>query len=98
MRCENIEEAGVLVAAAAQAGLDPVEAQRVLDDGRHADAVRQAESAWIGRGIRAVPAYIFSERLLVSGAQGTERFVTLLSRPELASAVAISPQRRAVTA
>jgi len=95
---ENIDETEVLVAAVERAGLDPVEARRVIADERNGIAVRQAESVWLQRGINAVPAYIFNHATLVSGAQDTERFVALLSSPELESSAGRIKQRRAATA
>jgi predicted DsbA family dithiol-disulfide isomerase len=64
----------VLVAAAANAGLDEGEAGDVLASGRFADEVRQAEKLWLSRGIQAVPAIIVNGQWLISGGQSPETF------------------------
>lgn len=70
----DVSDRDVLVAAAAKAGLDAEEAREVLDAGRFADEVRQAEQVWISRGIDAVPAIIVNGQWLISGGQSPETF------------------------
>jgi predicted DsbA family dithiol-disulfide isomerase len=79
-RGEDVHDLDVLAAVAAEIGLDPEEARRVLAEGLYADAVRQEEALWTGRGIQAVPAMVFAERYLVSGAQGVENYVGILGQ------------------
>ena len=79
-RREDVSAPAVLVAAAKRAGLDGQEAAAVLDDARYADAVRDRERLWIAQGIHAVPAFVFNERILVSGAAGTDRLADVLTR------------------
>ena len=76
--CKNINDLDVLVATAGSLGFDTDEARAVLEDGRYADVVREAENTWIGRGIRGVPAMVFNRRHLVTGAQGVDRYVGIL--------------------
>jgi len=64
----------VLVEAARKAGLDPVEAREVLDTGRYAQEVREAEQAWQRAGINSVPAVVINDRYLISGGQPAEYF------------------------
>jgi predicted DsbA family dithiol-disulfide isomerase len=64
----------VLVAAAEKAGLDPAAAREVLDSGRYAQAVRDAERVWQSRGIGAVPAVVIDDKYLISGGQPPEAF------------------------
>lgn len=71
---ENPSDRTVLLAAAAQAGLDSAEAARVLDEGRYAEAVRAEEALWQSRGIQSVPAIVIDERYLISGGQPPEAF------------------------
>jgi predicted DsbA family dithiol-disulfide isomerase len=71
---QNLGDPDVLAAAAEKAGLDAAEAHEVLDAGRYADDVRAEEKLWVSRGINSVPAIIFNERYLVSGAQPVETF------------------------
>jgi predicted DsbA family dithiol-disulfide isomerase len=59
----------VLVDLARQAGLPADEAQAVLQEGRYAAEVRQAEEAWQRAGITGVPAVVVDRRHLISGAQ-----------------------------
>lgn len=79
-RGEDIHDLEVLARVAAEIGLDPDEARSVLAEGRYADAVRAEEALWAGRGIRAVPAMVFAERYLVSGAQGVENYAAILGQ------------------
>lgn len=79
-RGEDVHELDVLATVAHEIGLDADEARRVLAEGRYAEAVRQEEALWTGRGIQAVPAMIFAERYLVSGAQGVENYVAILTQ------------------
>ena len=55
-------------------GLDVAAAREVLDSGRHADAVREAEQFWQQAGIRSVPAIVIDRRHLISGGQPVEVF------------------------
>ncbi|RKE42348.1 MULTISPECIES: DsbA family oxidoreductase [unclassified Sphingomonas] len=79
----------VLVAAAAKAGLDPVTAGEVLNSGRYADEVLQAEEYWRGRGINAVPAIVINGKHLISGGQPVAVFEPACgrSRAQLVQAV-----------
>ena len=77
---ENVDDPQVLSAVAGRAGLDPEEAAQVLVDGRFEQAVRSEERLVTGQGIHAVPAMVFAERYLVSGAQGTDLYVQFLDR------------------
>ena len=70
----NVSDRAVLVACAAAAGLDAEQAQRVLDEGRYADAVRAAERQWQAAGIHAVPAVIVNDTYLIQGGQPPEVF------------------------
>lgn len=76
----NIDDLEVLVAVASECELDANEARRVLEDERYADVVRERERFWIDRGIRGVPAMVFDERHLLSGAQGVERYAAVLEQ------------------
>jgi predicted DsbA family dithiol-disulfide isomerase len=67
-------DSDVLLDAAAQAGLDGNAAREVLESGRYAQEVRDAERLWQERGIQSVPAIIVDERYLISGGQPPEAF------------------------
>ena len=79
-RQEDASDVAVLADAADRAGLDRQQAEALLQDGRYANSVRQAEREWIGRGIQGVPAYIFDNQYLVSGARGTDFFASAIAR------------------
>ncbi len=74
----NIDDPDVLADAAEAIGLDRDEALAVLADSRHAEAVRRQEAFWTSRGIQGVPAMIFNQRHLVSGAQGIDNYTSVL--------------------
>jgi predicted DsbA family dithiol-disulfide isomerase len=80
----NLSDDTVLAEIAAEIGLDRTEALTVLDDQRFAADVRQAENHWVNQGIRGVPAVVFNNRHLVSGAQGVENFTNILGQLALA--------------
>jgi predicted DsbA family dithiol-disulfide isomerase len=71
---QNPSDHDVLVAAAEQAGLDPVAAREVLESGAYAAEVREAEKLWQSRGISAVPAVIVNDTYIISGGQPPEAF------------------------
>ena len=79
-RQENVDSAEGLISAAERAGLDGQEAAEVLSDGRFVDGVREVERFWVQQGIRAVPAYVFNRRYLISGAQDSTVFAEALRR------------------
>ena len=68
------EDKDVLVAAAVQAGLDAVEARRILDGDTYAAEVRERERFYLDNGIHAVPAVIINGKHLIQGGQPTEVF------------------------
>lgn len=76
----NISDHSVLADIASETGLDRSEALAVLEDQRFAKEVRAAEQHWQQQGIQSVPAVIFNERHLVSGAQGVENFTSILQQ------------------
>lgn len=76
----NISDINVLADIAAEIGLDRSESLAVLEDQRFAKEVRAAEQHWQQQGIQSVPAVIFNERHLVSGAQGVENFTNILQQ------------------
>lgn len=76
----DISDKDVLADIAAEVGLDRQEAKAVLEDQRFASAVRAEEQYWQQQGIQSVPAIIFNERHLVSGAQGVENFKSILAQ------------------
>ncbi len=76
----NLSDDAVLADVAAEIGLDRSEALTVLADQRFATEVREAEQFWIKQGIQGVPAVIFNQQHLVSGAQGIDNFTSILNQ------------------
>ena len=76
----NISDNNVLADIAAEIGLDRAEALAVLEDQRFANEVRQSEQWSREQGIQGVPAVIFDDRHLVTGAQGVDNFKSILKQ------------------
>ena len=70
----NIADVEVLVAAAAEAGLDAKETREVLATDRYAAETRLEEQAWLAAGINSVPAIVVNRTYLISGCQPPEVF------------------------
>jgi predicted DsbA family dithiol-disulfide isomerase len=73
-----MDDREVLLACAGQAGLDLNEAEAVLNDGRYAEAVHEAEAMVQEAGIRSVPAVVINQRHLISGGQPVANYVRAL--------------------
>ena len=71
---ENPGAREVLLACAAQAGLDGERAAEVVDTDEYADAVRERERLYLDAGIHSVPAVIINDRHLIAGGQPPEVF------------------------
>ncbi|MZR30037.1 DsbA family oxidoreductase [Sneathiella litorea] len=76
----NLSDVTVLADVAGEIGLDRAEALAVLDDQRFASDVRQEQNFWIQQGIRGVPAMVFDQKHLVTGAQGVENYTKILAQ------------------
>lgn len=74
----NLSDDSVLADVAAEIGLDRSEALAVLEDQRFAADVRATEKVWLDEGIQGVPAMIFNNRHLITGAQGVENYSRVL--------------------
>ena len=77
---KNPDDIEVLIEAATKVGLDADEARAVLTDKRFETAVKEEEQLWISRGIQAVPAIVFNQQYLVSGAQDPDTIAELISK------------------
>ena len=75
---QAMDQRAVLLACVSQAGLDPEQAEAVLNDGRYAEEVRHAEAEIAEAGIRAVPAVVVNQRHLISGGQPVANYVRAL--------------------
>jgi predicted DsbA family dithiol-disulfide isomerase len=77
---QNPSDHTVLVATAANVGLDPTRAAAILASDEFAQDVRTAERLWQSHGISAVPAVIINDRYLISGGQPPEAFEHALGK------------------
>ena len=75
---QNMSDHAVLIAAAANVGLDTTRSAAILASDEYADDVRTAEQLWQSRRISAVPAVVINDRYLISGGQPTEAFESAL--------------------
>jgi len=79
-RAECVEDAEVLLAGVASAGLDVTAARAVLDSDAHTSEVRERQQFYTQAGIRSVPAVIINDKHLISGGQPVEVFEQALRR------------------
>ncbi len=79
-RAECVEDAEVLLAGVASAGLDVAAARAVLDSDAHTSEVRERQQFYTQAGIRSVPAVIINDKHLISGGQPVEVFEQALRR------------------
>lgn len=86
---KNVSDVEVLVQAAENAGLDGVEARKVVTDGTYAAEVRSSIQTWRDAGITAVPSVVVDDRHLIQGGQPVSVFESALRT--LASATQASP-------
>ncbi len=76
---QDVSDKNVLLDAVKSVGLDAAEADELLVTERYVDIVRQHEKLWIGRGVQGVPAMVFNQQLLVTGAQGIDNYLSVLN-------------------
>jgi len=76
----DINDHAVLVDVAESLGLDKDEAQRVLVENQFETEVREEQQLWASRGITGVPAMVFENQYLVTGAQGTDNYKQILGK------------------
>jgi len=69
-----------LTRLSAEAGLDPAEVRRVLEEDTYADAVRADSKEAASLGVQGVPFFVIDRRYGVSGAQPSELLVRALTQ------------------
>ena len=79
-RQRDINDAEVLLEVVESLQMDRDDASAVLTDGRHQEDVRREQQLWTSRGVTGVPAMVFSEKYLVTGAQGSENYAEILKK------------------
>jgi len=77
-RREDLNDPDVLVAVVESIGLDGTEARTVLEQGHLSDTVRQREVFWLKNGVQGVPAMVFEQKYLETGAMGVENYTTII--------------------
>lgn len=77
---QDVSDHQVLIEVAADVGLDPEAAEKVLTSGSHAEDTRAHQQFWTSRGISGVPSMIFDGRYLLTGAQGAQTYAQMLRR------------------
>jgi predicted DsbA family dithiol-disulfide isomerase len=86
-----IGDIGVLVALAAEVGLDPDEVKATLEGDAFTDEVRADEARAAALGITGVPFFVIDGAYGVSGAQRPDLLVGVLEEAWAASPAAVSP-------
>ena len=71
---EDVSSHDVLVRVAGDTALDPLRVREILASDEFADAVRERQRHYAGRGIRAVPSVILDDAQLIMGGQPVEVF------------------------
>lgn len=77
---QSVFDTPSLVRLAAEAGLDPAEVQRVLDEGTYADEVQADGYEAMSLGVQGVPFFVVDGRYGISGAQPVELFAQALAQ------------------
>jgi predicted DsbA family dithiol-disulfide isomerase len=75
---QNMESHDVLLQAVADAGLDTLIADGILNSDEFTAEVRQQQAFYARQGIRAVPAVVINGRHLISGGQPPEAYAQAL--------------------
>jgi predicted DsbA family dithiol-disulfide isomerase len=80
--CEaaDLSDHSTLLTLAEKAGLPPEEVTDLLNSDTYTDEVRADQDLARGLGVTGVPAFVFADRYLVSGAQSVEVFTAALNR------------------
>jgi predicted DsbA family dithiol-disulfide isomerase len=90
---QSVFDAASLAALAGDAGLDPGEARRALDDGSYADAVRADEDQAREVGISSVPFFVIDWKYGFSGARPAELLTEALREAWSAGPTSGEPAR-----
>jgi len=77
---KNIADRETLLDIAESVGLERDAAVQVLAGEDYAQAVRDKQQFWHSQGITGVPAMIFQQRHLVTGAQGEQNYTAILQQ------------------
>jgi len=77
---QDINDENVLLAAALSVGLDTDNTLKALHEEPYDEAVRKRQKLWVDRGISGVPAMVFCNKYLVTGAQGIDGYESVIKQ------------------
>lgn len=77
---QDVNDSAALMSVVETLGLDPEAAREVLEEGTYQQAVRDEQKVWTSRGITGVPAMVFNNQYLVTGAQGVDSYAQILEK------------------
>lgn len=77
---QHISDDDVLLAIVSNEGFDQDESLKVLQEQTYAAKVRSRQQHWTKQGITGVPAMIFCDKYLVTGAQGVDNYVAVIKQ------------------
>lgn len=76
----NLHDADVLLDVVKSLDMDSDAAKVALSDPDNAKAVRAKQQYWLQQGIQGVPAIVFNQQHLVTGAQGEDNYINILTQ------------------
>lgn len=76
----NVDDPEVLAGIAAETGLDAEAARAAIGSETHADPVRRSQAFWHQQGVTGVPAMVFDQKYLFTGAQGVAQYAQILQQ------------------
>ena len=77
---KNIDDIPTLMELGREIGLNPLEVKNALEGDYYQDDVNQDILEAENRGITNVPAFVFDNKLTITGAQGREQFLKILEK------------------
>lgn len=77
---KDVSDIQVLADIATIIGLDGAQALAILSQGERAPMVREKQRYWSAKGVQGVPAMVFEDSYLVTGAQGEANYENILTQ------------------
>jgi len=77
---KDVSDDNVLLSAAISIGFDTKDTLKVLQDEPYANDVRQRQKLWVDKGVSGVPSMVFSNKYMVTGAQGIKNYETVINQ------------------
>lgn len=76
----NLNDSAVLLDVVTSLGMKTDAAKAALSDPDNAKSVRAKQQYWLQQGVQGVPAMVFNQRHLVTGALGEENYISILTK------------------